>query len=99
MERFVAFCRSLKALVVAGVAGSTAAQAQVPADPDTAAWQAAIAVGTVAACQDYLEAFPTGRFVEDAFRCVIEGAPAPSIGLNPAPGAGPEALGGASGPY
>ena len=80
MKRFVALYRGLKALMAAALAGSIGAQragaqqAGVQADPDTAAWEAARAIGTVEACQGYLDQYPTGRHAEEAFRCVIASA-------------------------
>jgi hypothetical protein len=91
MKGFAALCRNLKALVVAAVAGSAGAQAQVTPDADTAAWEAAQATGSVEACQRYLEEFPAGRYAEQAFRCIVEqtlpaagpavGTVAPGLGL------------------
>ena len=75
-------------LLLAALAGGAGpAQGQ---DPDTAAWEAARASGTPEACQQYLGAFPTGRYAEQAFRCVIEGLPSavpasPRVGGVPSP--------------
>jgi hypothetical protein len=41
-------------------------------DPDAQAWDRARELGTYGACQSYLEEFPTGRFADQAFRCMIE---------------------------
>ena len=89
MGRFVALCWGLKALLVAALAGSiggpqAAAQDDLPADPaDAAAWEAARTIGTEAACQGYLDQYPTGRYAEEAFRCIIEAALPPAGPVTP----------------
>ena len=70
----------LRALAIAALAGSPAGHAQEGGDD--AAWAAASEAGTAEACQQYLEAFPSGRHAEEAFRCLVEGD------LDIAPGAG-----------
>jgi hypothetical protein len=70
MRWIAAFYASLRAFAVAAIAGS--AQAQAPADPDDQAWGNAQALGTAAAYQQYLEQFPIGRHIEEAFRNLVE---------------------------
>jgi hypothetical protein len=70
MRWIAAFCASLRAFAVAAIAGS--AQAQAPADADDRAWSNAEERGTAEAYQQYLEQFPVGRHVEDAFRSLVE---------------------------
>ena len=62
---------SLRALALATLAGSVA-QAQAPADADDRAWANAQELDTAEAYQLYLEQFPVGRHVEEAFRSLIE---------------------------
>lgn len=61
---------SLRALALAALASS--AQAQTPGDADDQAWSRAEQVGTAQAYQQYLEEFPIGRHVEEAFRSLVE---------------------------
>jgi hypothetical protein len=82
MNRLASLVLSLRALVVAMLAGAPIAHGQELPNADDAAWSAAIEAGTAAACQQYLEEFPAGRHAEEAFRCLIEGQ------LDLAPGAG-----------
>jgi hypothetical protein len=70
MGWITAFYASLRALTLAAFAGS--AQAQTPADADEQAWSRAEQMGTAQAYQQYLERFPVGRHVEDAFRGLVE---------------------------
>jgi hypothetical protein len=80
MRRMAAIFLALRALAIIALAGSPAGHAQESGDD--AAWAAASEAGTAEAFQQYLEAFPTGRHAEEAFRRLIEG------GLEVAPGAG-----------
>jgi hypothetical protein len=82
MNRLATLVLSLRALVVATLAGAPIAHGQESPSADDAAWAATIEAGTAAACQQYLEQFPAGRHAEEAFRCLIEGQ------LDVAPGAG-----------
>jgi hypothetical protein len=82
MNRLATLFRSIRALVLATLAGAPTAHGQELPNPDDAAWAAAVQAGTVDACQRYLEEFPAGRHAEEAFRCLIEGQ------LDIAPGAG-----------
>jgi hypothetical protein len=89
-------CSGLRALLIAAVAGSpVAAQAQSPADRESAEWNAARGSGTVDAYQRYLELFPVGRYSGDAFRCIIELTVDPDAvsSCSLAPGAGPTGSG------
>lgn len=58
-------------------------------DPDALAWERARQLGTYGACQRYLEEYPTGRFADEAFRCMIEGTIDEELG---SPEAGPSAI-------
>ena len=71
MRLITAVFASLRALALATFAGSFA-QAQQAADPDDSAWTNAQQLGTAEAYQRYLEQFPVGRHIEEAFRGVIE---------------------------
>jgi hypothetical protein len=73
MYRLATFFLSLRALVMATLAGAPMAQGQELTGADDAAWAAAVEAGTADACQQYLEEFPAGRHAEEAFRCLIEG--------------------------
>ncbi len=92
MEWPTALSRSLKALLLAALAGSATARQQATAqpDPDDTAWATARDAGTVEACQRYLEEFPVGRHMEEAFRCVIEKALPPLAPLADAPAVEPD---------
>lgn len=70
MGWIAAFYASLRAFALAALAGS--AQAQTPADADDRAWTNAQQLGTAEAYQQYLEQFPVGRHVEEAFRGLVE---------------------------
>jgi hypothetical protein len=72
MRWVAALCASLRTLVISALASSGASQAQQPPAPDDAAWDAARQADTTEAFQSYLEQFPTGHHVEDAFRSLIE---------------------------
>jgi hypothetical protein len=50
------------------------ASAQQPADPDTAAWEAARSADTYDAYHRYLQQFPVGRYAGEAFRLMVEEA-------------------------
>lgn len=71
MRWITAVFASLRALAIAAMAGSLA-QAQQPTDPDDSAWTSAQQAGTAEAFQHYLEQFPVGRHVEEAFRLLVE---------------------------
>jgi hypothetical protein len=73
MSRLATLLLSLRALVMATLAGAPMAQGQELSSGDDAAWAAAVQAGTPGACQQYLEEFPAGRHAEEAFRCLIEG--------------------------
>jgi hypothetical protein len=73
MSRLATLFLSLRALVIATLAGVPMAQGQELPSADDAAWAAAVGAGTADACQQYLEEFPAGRHAEEAFRCLIEG--------------------------
>lgn len=64
---------SLKALMIAMVAGQGGAATAQDINPDDRAWEAVQATGTAEACQQYLTDFPTGVHAEEAFRCLVEG--------------------------
>lgn len=96
LRRFAAILRVAEALVLAAVAGFAGAagnpgrEAHAQLDRDAAAWAAARAAGTAEACQGYLQEFPTGRYAEAAFRCIVEQA-LPGAGPAPGPGVAPGA--------
>ena len=71
MRWITAVVISLRVFAIAAFASSWA-QAQQSADADDRAWRSARELGTAEACQQYLEQFPAGRHVEEAFRCLIE---------------------------
>ncbi|HEX2479452.1 MAG TPA: hypothetical protein VHK45_09240 [Geminicoccaceae bacterium] len=73
MNRLATLFVSLRALVLASLAGVPTAHGQELPSADDAAWAAAVGAGTADACQQYLEEFPAGRHAEEAFRCLIEG--------------------------
>jgi hypothetical protein len=73
MHKLATLFLSLRALVMASLAGAPTAHGQELPSGDDAAWAAAVAAGTADACQQYLEEFPAGRHAEEAFRCLIEG--------------------------
>jgi hypothetical protein len=72
MSRLAILLVTLRALVMASLAGAPIAQGQELPSGDDAAWAAAVEAGTAAACQQYLEEFPAGRHAEEAFRFLIE---------------------------
>jgi len=72
MRWFAALYASLRTVLISALATSGAAQAQQPLDRDDAAWEAAQRANTPEALQGYLEQFPVGRHVEEAFRGMIE---------------------------
>ncbi len=76
---------SVKALMIAALAGqSGAAEAQSPSADDRA-WESVKATGSAEACQQYLSDFPAGTHAEEAFRCLVEGiVPASSDYRQPA---------------
>jgi hypothetical protein len=74
VKRMAALFLSLRALVIATLAGAPVGQTQEAPSADDAAWAAASELGTAAAYQGYLEAFPAGRHAEEAFRRLIEGS-------------------------
>lgn len=65
---------SLKALMIALVAGQSGVAIAQNINPDDRAWEAAIAAGTPEAFQRYLSDFPTGIHAEEAFRGLVEGS-------------------------
>jgi hypothetical protein len=73
MNRLATLLISLRALLLATLAGAPGVHAQELPSADDAAWATAIEAGTAEACQQYLEEFPAGRHAEEAFRCLIEG--------------------------
>ncbi len=79
MRWLSATCASLRALLIATAVAPAAGQARTA---DDAAWEAAQAAGTAAACQQYLSEFPTGDHADKAFECVVANvapaAPAPA---------------------
>jgi hypothetical protein len=72
MNRLATLLVSLRALLIAAVAGAPTAHAQQVPGSDEAAWAAAVEADTPAAYQQYLEDFPAGRYAEEAFRLLIE---------------------------
>jgi hypothetical protein len=86
MGRLATILISLRALVIAAVAGAPAAHAQRLPGSDEAAWAAAAKADTPQAYQQYLEDFPAGRYAEEAFRLLIEsqleGAPDAAQGFD-----------------
>ena len=69
MNRLATLLIGLRTLLMATLAGAPAIHAQTA---DDAAWAAALESGTPEAYQQYLEEFPAGRYVEQAFRLLIE---------------------------
>jgi hypothetical protein len=72
MNRLATLLVGLRALLLATLAGVAGVQAQDLPSADDAAWAAAAAADTPEAYQQYLEEFPAGRHVEEAFRLLIE---------------------------
>lgn len=64
---------TLKALMIALVAGQGGSAVAQNGSSDDRAWEAVTASGTAEACQQYLTEFPTGAHAEEAFRCLVEG--------------------------
>jgi hypothetical protein len=92
MRYLATLCSSLRALMIAALAGSpvgtaTTAHAQSGAEREAAEWNSAQGLGTAAAYQRYLEQYPVGRHAGDAFRNMVE------LTIDPhavaGPGAGP----------
>jgi hypothetical protein len=71
MRWITAVVISLRAFAIAAFASSWA-QAQQSTDADDRAWRSALESGTAEAWQQYLEQFPAGRHVEEAFRRLFE---------------------------
>lgn len=80
----------VRALLIAAFAGG-AASAQQPLDQEEADWRAAVAEGTPAAFQRYLELHPTGPHAEEAFTCTIEAEMCGPEGFDPSYVRGPAA--------
>lgn len=72
MNRLATLLVSLRALLIAAVAGAPAAYGQQVPGSDDAAWATALEADTPEAYQRYLEDFPAGRYAEEAFRLLIE---------------------------
>jgi hypothetical protein len=58
---------AIVAATIGGVGGHAQAQ-----DPDAEAWRRAEQAGTADAYQEYLDAFPVGRFMAEAYLRLIE---------------------------
>lgn len=85
MRWMAATYASVKALMIALVAGQGGSAIAQSANPDDHAWEAVRASGSAEACQQYLSEFPTGAHAEEAFRCLVEGiGPAGSSAAQPA---------------
>ena len=69
MSRLATLLISLRALVIAAVAGAPAAHAQRAASGDEAAWAAAAKADTPQAYQQYLEDFLPGVTPRRRFGC------------------------------
>lgn len=69
---------------VFAASASSGVQAQTVNDQDSADWSAALAEGTAAAFQRYLERHPTGRHASEAFACTIEAEMCGPEGFTPA---------------
>jgi hypothetical protein len=72
MNRLATILVSIRALLLATLAGAPLAHGQGLPSADDAAWAAAAEADTPEAYQQYLQDFPAGRHVEDAFRLLIE---------------------------
>ncbi|MGH6914925.1 MAG: hypothetical protein ACREH3_14610 [Geminicoccales bacterium] len=72
MNRLAILFLSLRALVIATLAGAPIGHGQELPSADDAAWAAARGAGTAEAYQEYLQRFPAGRHAEQAFRRLIE---------------------------
>jgi hypothetical protein len=71
MKRLATLLVGLRALLLATLAGGLVHGQELPTTDD-AAWAAATEANTPEAYQLYLEEFPAGRHVEEAFRSLIE---------------------------
>jgi hypothetical protein len=71
MHRLATLFLGLRALLLATLAGAPVHGQGLPS-ADDAAWAAAVTADTPEAYQEYLEEFPAGRHVEEAFRLLIE---------------------------
>lgn len=92
MKYLATLCSSLRALMIATLAGGPVgvapqALAQSGAEREAAEWNSAQGVGTAAAYQRYLEQYPMGRYAGDAFRHIVELTIDPNAVSGP--GAGP----------
>jgi hypothetical protein len=74
MKYLSALYGSLRALLFAALASGTvgSAHAQDPVDPETAAWNRAVAENTVEAYQHYLALYPLGAHAAEAFEATVE---------------------------
>jgi hypothetical protein len=72
MRWIAALYASLRTVIIGTLATSGGTQAQQALDSDDATWEAARRENTVEAWQGYLEQFPVGRHVEEAFRGMVE---------------------------
>jgi hypothetical protein len=93
MRYLATLCSSVRALMIAALAGgpvgtATTSYAQSSADREAAEWNSAQGLGTAAAYQRYLEQYPVGRHAGDAFRNMIELTIDPDAAVS-GPGAGP----------
>jgi hypothetical protein len=100
MKYLATLCSSLRALMIAALAGGPVGavpqvQAQTSPDREAAEWNSARGIGTAAAYQHYLEQYPVGRYAGDAFRRMIELTIDPEAAVE-GPAAGPEGVSKAS---
>ena len=73
MKLVVKFYATLRALLIASIAGSPALSQQSGfADQEEADWTQARREGTADAFQRYLERYPVGRHAAEAFGCSID---------------------------
>jgi hypothetical protein len=70
-------------LITAFAAGGGAVYGQTGRDQEEVDWQRALAEGTSAAFQRYLEYYPTGRYASEAFACTIEADMCSPAGFDP----------------
>lgn len=79
-------CASLRVLALAALASVAAsgADAQAPADSDSAAWDWARQENTVESYQRYLELYPLGAYSAEAFQALVELL---QVGAGPEPSA------------
>ncbi len=76
---------SVKALLIASLAGQPGPAEAQNSSADDRAWESVKASGSAEACQQYLSEFPAGAHAEEAFRCLVEGiVPASSEYRQPA---------------